>query len=88
MTNLDHNRKYKANLTHFEGIEVWFVVTWLLWIKMLCLAVSQNQSLGCQINDMGKTSIISLEHGKQLETRSALDMIRFPVPIIFTNFSH
>ena len=37
---------------------------------------------------MGKTSIIILEHEKQSENRSKLDMIRFPVPLLFTILLH
>ena len=65
MTNLHCNRTYKANLIPLEGIEVWFVVIRLLRIKMLCLAVSRNQCLRCQVDNVGETSIISLEHEKQ-----------------------
>jgi hypothetical protein len=75
MTNLYCNKTYKANLIPLEGIDVWFIVIWLLQIEMLCLAVSQNQGLYCQVNNMGETSIISLEQEKRLETRSTSDMI-------------
>jgi len=37
---------------------------------------------------MGETSIINLEHEKQFENRSTPDMIRFPVPLLFTILSH
>jgi hypothetical protein len=88
IANLDRNRTYEANLISLEGIKVRFMVIWLLRIKMFGLAVSWNQSLRCQVNNMGKTSIISLKHGKRQENRSAPDMTRFPVPFFYTILSH
>ena len=82
-TNLHCNRTYKANLIPLEGIDIWFMVSWFLQIKMLRLAVGRDQSLRHQVNNMGKTSIIHLKHETQLETWSAPDMIRFPVPFLF-----
>jgi len=40
MTDLHCNSTYKANLIPLEGINVGFMVIWLLRVKMLRLAVS------------------------------------------------